>query len=230
MARKNGWLSRGCLCLRLPVKLVKVTPLQRQQRLIRVAGQLQQAADGRFPFQPLLQAQGAQCLVKVVAKVLYQGGHQAEVAPAVEGIDPRRGHIELDGPGGALAIDQGLLQQPDVAAKGAALPLTLGKQVGKGGGIAVLAEDVEIAAWPVEPDGQGAHQRHIQTQALQLTPQGRVVQQGMGRALARIALGQIVEAAPVRAGGQARRWKNCGRGRSQFISQKAEISLQGSPW
>ncbi len=48
----------------------------------------------------------------------------------------------------------------------------------------------------------------------------------MGGALARVAVGQIVEASPVWGG----RWKNCGRGRSFVRAWPAEITRQGSPW
>lgn len=60
----------------------------------------------------------------------------------------------------------------------------------------MLAEDVEIAAGPIEPDGDGAHQRQVLAQAFKRVP-AACVEQGMGGALAGIALGQIVEAAPV---------------------------------
>ena len=56
----------------------------------------------------------------------------------------------------------------------------------------MLAEDVEIAAGPVQPYGQGAHQRHVQTLALQLTPQGRAGEQGVSGALALVAVGAEV--------------------------------------
>ncbi|MOA22536.1 hypothetical protein D3C78_1430970 [compost metagenome] len=127
-----------------------------------------------------------------------------------------------------IGASQGLLQQPDAARQGAALPAPFGKQGGQRGGIGVPAEDIEIASGPVEPNGDGAHQRQVLAQLPQLIPQPRG-QQGMSRALACVAKGQVVEAAPVGACG-ARRWKNCGRGRSRFIWQKSTISRQGSPW
>lgn len=93
----------------------------------------------------------------------------------------------------------------------------------------MLAENIEIAARPIEADGERAHQRQIATLHGQLIPHTGG-EQGMGRALARVAVGQIVEAAPVRTGSGGGRWKNCGRGRSFVSAESAEISQQGSPW
>ncbi|MNT58186.1 hypothetical protein D3C72_1956080 [compost metagenome] len=111
--------------------------------------------------------------MEVMAEVLEQGRHQAEMAPAVQGLEPRRGDIELDGPGVTIGASQGLLQQPDAARQGAALPAPFGKQGGQRGGIPMPAEDIEIAAGPVEPYGQGAHQRHVLAPLPQFIPQPR---------------------------------------------------------
>ncbi|MNH22429.1 hypothetical protein D3C79_822870 [compost metagenome] len=163
-----------------------------------------------------------------MAKVLQQGGHQAEVTPAVERLQRGLGDIELHRPAGLVRACQGLLQQPHLVPLVAGRPALLTQEGGKARGIWVLAEDVEIAAGPVEPDGDCAHQRQVLAQTFKRVPASRR-EQGMGGALAGIALGQIVEAAPV-GGGGLRRWKNCGRGRSYISAQKATITQQGSPW
>lgn len=185
-------------------------------------------AHGRFPFEPFIKAQAQHLVIKRRAEALKQGGHQAEVAPAVEVLEGFWGEVELKGPRVAIGAGDGLLGEPDVSALLRNLPALGGQRCGKRGRLRMLADDVEIAAGAVEPDGDRAHQRQVAALRCQRIPHpGR--EQGMGRALARVAVGQVVETAPVDGAG-LRRWKNCGRGRSQFISQKAEITRQGSPW
>ncbi len=226
----RGVCRRGRVALGwcLPVERGKVAPLQSQQRGVRIAAKAKQTADGRLSLEPCLEAKAQHGLIEVVAKVPQQGGHQAEVTPAVERLKRGLGDIELHWPACLVRACQGLFQQPHLVPLVAGRPALLTQEGGEARGIRVLAEDVEIAAGPVEPDGDSAHQRQVLAQAPQRIP-AACVEQGMGGALAGIALGQIVEAAPVGRGG-LRRWKNCGRGRSYISAQKATITQQGSPW
>lgn len=203
----------------------KVDALQGQQRLVRVAGQAQQAAHGRFPLEPFIKTQAQHLPVEGGAKALKQGGHQAEVAPAMTRLEGIRGEVELDWPALAIWPVASLLGDPDLFALASHLPALCCQCRGKEGRGRMLAEDVEIAAGSIQPDGDCAHQGQIVAQGAKLIPQA-AAQQGVGRALTFVALGQIVEAAPVGGG----RWKNCGRGRSGIRAWPAGITRQGSPW
>ena len=55
-------------------------------------------------------------VIKRRAEALKQGGHQAEVAPAVEALEGIRGEVELKGPRVTICAGDGLLGEPDVSA------------------------------------------------------------------------------------------------------------------
>ena len=130
----------------------KVDALQGQQRLVRVAGQTQQAAHGRFPLEPFINTQAQHLPVEGGAKALKQGGHQAEVAPAMTHLEGIRGEVELDWPALAIWPVASLLGDPDLFALASHLPALCCQCRGKEGRIRMLAEDVEIAAGQVELD------------------------------------------------------------------------------
>lgn len=73
-------------------------------------------AHGGLSFEPFLEAQAQHLVIKRCTELLKQGGHQAEVAPAVEALEGIRGEVELKGPRVAIGAGDGLLGEPDVSA------------------------------------------------------------------------------------------------------------------
>ncbi len=168
----RGACRRGRVALGwcLPVERCKVAPLQGQQRGVRIAAKPKQTADGGLSLEPCLEAKAQHGLIEVVAKVPQQGGHQAEVTPAVERLEPRRGDIELHRPARLVRACQGLLHQPHLVPLVAGRPALLAQEGGEARGLRVLAEHIEIAAGQVEPDGDCAHQGQVLAQALKCIP------------------------------------------------------------